>query len=245
MLEETYRVEQHHFWYRGFRKFIEPLLIRATAGTVQPRILDCGSGTGTNLTFLGKYGIPFGVELTWRGLQFGQARGITRLTQGSVAALPFANASMDVAVSFDVLYCLEDAEERDAISEMFRVLRPGGALIVNVAALDMLKGDHSVLVSEVRRYTRSRLRSKLQRAGFRIDRMTYTNAALFPLTAGVRALQRLRGVKADGGERGDFYVLPAPVNSLFSGALALEARLIAAGLNMPVGSSLLCLARKI
>jgi SAM-dependent methyltransferase len=245
MLEQTYRVEQHHFWYRGFRKFIEPLLIRATAGTVHPRILDCGSGTGTNLTFLEKYGIPFGVELTWRGLQFGHARGITRLTQGSVAALPFANASMDVAVSFDVLYCLEDREEKDAISEMFRVLRPRGALIVNVAALDMLKGDHSVLVSEMRRYTRSQLQSKLQRAGFRIERMTYTNAALFPITAGVRALQRLRGVKADGGVRGDFYVPPAPVNSLFSGALALEARLIAAGINMPVGSSLLCLARKI
>jgi SAM-dependent methyltransferase len=245
MLEETYRVEQHHFWYRGFRKFIEPLLVQATAGIAHPRIIDCGSGTGTNLTFLEKYGTPFGVELTWRGLQFGHARGITRLTQGSVAALPFAGASMDVAVSFDVLYCLEDAAEKDAISEMFRVLRPGGALIVNVAALDMLKGDHSVLVSEVRRYTRSRLRSKLQRAGFRIERMTYTNAALFPITAGVRALQRLRGIKADGGERGDFYVPPAPVNSLFSGALGLEARLIAAGIDMPVGSSLLCLARKI
>jgi SAM-dependent methyltransferase len=244
MLEETYRVEQHHFWYRGFRKFIEPLLIRATAGKQRPRILDCGSGTGTNLTFLEKYGVPFGLELTWRGLQFGHERGLKRLTQGTVASLPFASASMDVAVSFDVLYCLEDRVEEDAISEMFRVLRPGGALIVNVAALDMLKGDHSVLVSEVRRYTRARLRSKLQPAGFTIERMTYTNAALFPITAGVRALQRLRGVKSDGGEHGDFYVPPEPVNSLFSGALAVESRLIAAGIDMPVGSSLLCLARK-
>ena len=244
MLQETYRVEQHHFWYRGFRRFIESLLIRATVGKPRPRILDCGSGTGTNLTFLQQYGVPFGVELTWSGLQFGHARGLKRLTQGSVAALPFASASMDVAVSFDVLYCLEDRAEEDAISEMFRVLRPGGALIVNVAALDMLKGDHSVLVSEVRRYTRARLQSKLHRAGFRIERMTYTNAALFPITASVRALQRLRGVKFDGGSRGDFYVPPAPINALFSAALAVESRLIAAGIDMPVGSSLLCLARK-
>ena len=65
------------------------------------------------------------------------------------------------------------------------------------------------------------------------------------MTAGVRALQRMRGLKAEGGTRGDFYVPPAPINALFSGALAVEAALIKAGLNMPIGSSVLCLARKI
>ena len=124
------------------------------------------------------------------------------------------------------------------------MLRPGGAIIVNAAALDMLRGDHSVLVSEVRRYTRRRLADKLEAAGFRVERMTYTNASIFPVTAGVRALQRLRGLKAEGGPRGDFYVPPAPINALFSGALAVEAALIKAGLNMPIGSSVLCLARK-
>lgn len=244
MLEETYRAEQRHFWFRGFRRFVAPLLTRATSGLARPRLLDCGSGTGTNLSWLQQYGVPFGVELNWRGLQFARDRGLNRLTQASVAALPFATGSMDVVTSFDVLYCLEDPVEEAAISEMLRVLRPGGALIVNVAALDMLKGDHSVLVSEVRRYTRGRLRSKLERAGFRIDRMTYTNAALLPITAAVRALQRLRGVKPEGGERGDFYVPPAPVNAVFSGALTAESKLIAVGIDMPVGSSLLCLAGK-
>jgi len=77
-----------------------------------------------------------------------------------------------------------------------------------------------------------------------VERITYTNASIFPVTAAVRALQRLRGLKATGGERGDFYVPPEPVNTLFSGALALEAALIRAGINMPIGSSVLCLARK-
>ena len=117
-----------------------------------------GCGTGANLTFLRQYGTPFGLELHWRGLQFGHERGLPRLTQGSVTALPFATASMDVVVSFDVLYCLQAPAEEAAIAEMYRVLRPGGALIVNVAAMQMLKGDHSVLGGEVRRYTRSELR---------------------------------------------------------------------------------------
>ena len=44
--------------------------------------------------------------------------------------------------------------------------------------------------------------------------------------------------------RGISIVPPAPVNALLSGALAVESTLVAAGVNMPVGSSLLCLARK-
>jgi SAM-dependent methyltransferase len=244
MLEETYRAEARHFWFRGFRRFIEPLLIRAIAGLSHPRLLDCGSGTGANLQFLQKFGTGFGVDVTWRGLEFAHQHGVPRLARATVADLPFLTGTMDVAVSFDVLYCLPDEDEIRAIAEMHRVLRPGGAVIVNAAALDMLKGDHSVLVSEVRRYTRRRLADKLMAAGFRVERMTYTNASIFPVTAGVRALQRLRGLKEEGGPRGDFYVPPAPINALFSGALAVEAALIKAGLDMPIGSSVLCLARK-
>jgi SAM-dependent methyltransferase len=244
LLERTYEAEQRHFWFRGFRRFVAPLLAEATAGITRARVLDAGCGTGTNLTLLREYGVPFGLELNWRGLQFGQQRGLSRLTQGSVATLPFASAVVDVVVSFDVLYCLPAPVEEAAIAEMFRVLRPGGALIVNVAAMAMLTGDHSVLGGEVRRYTRGELQSKLERAGFRIVRITYTNAAIFPITATVRAFQRLRGVRPLGETRGDFYVPPAPVNALFSGALHVESILVATGINMPVGSSLLCLARK-
>src|SRR5262249_7086093 len=151
---------------------------------------------------------------------------------------------IDLALSFDVLYCLEDDLERRAIAEMHRVLRRNGALVVNVAALDMLKGDHSVLVSEVRRYTRGSLPAKLQDPGFPIVRITYTNPPPFQVPPAVPALQRSRGIKPEGGPRGDFYVPPAPVNALFSGLLNLESRAIAAGINMPIGSSVLCLARK-
>lgn len=244
LLERTFEAEQRHFWYRGFRRFVAPLLAQATAGRLHPRLLDAGCGTGANLRFLRQYGNPFGLELHWRGLQFGRESGLTRLAQGSVTALPYATSSMDVVLSFDVLYCLHEPEEAAAMSEMYRVLRPGGALIVNVAAMNMLKGDHSVLGGEVHRYTRGELRAKLERTGFRIARITYTNASLFPIAATVRAAQRLRGLKTAAGSNGDFYVPPAPVNALLAGALAVESTLVAAGLNMPVGSSVLCLARK-
>ena len=244
LLEHTFQAEQRHFWFRGFRRFVTPLIEEATAGLSRPRLLDAGCGTGANLLLLEKYGVPFGLELFWRGLQFGHDRGLARLTQGSVTDLPYPDGSIDVVLSFDVLYCLPDPAEQAAIAEMFRVLRSGGSVITNVAALDVLKGDHSALGGEVRRYTKGELQSKLERAGFRVKRITYTNASLFPITLTVRALQRLRGVKSTTTNKGDFYVPPAPINGLFSLALTVESKLIAAGIDMPLGSSVLCLATK-
>jgi len=244
LLERTFEAEQRHFWFRGFRRFVVPLIEEATAGRSNPRLLDAGCGTGGNLPILQQYGTPFGIELSWRGIRFGHDRGMPRLINGSVTHLPFADASIDVVLSFDVLYCLEAPAEQHALQEMFRVLMPGGFVVINVAALDMLKGDHSALGGEVRRYTKPELRGKLERTGFQVKRLTYTNASLFPITATVRALQRLRGQKADADNKGDFYLPPAPINRLFSGALALEAQIIKAGIDMPVGSSLLCLAKK-
>ena len=244
LLERTFEAEQRHFWFRGFKRFVAPLIEEATAGRSNPRLLDAGCGTGVNLPFLQQYGTPFGLELSWRGIRFGHERGLPRLIQGSVAHLPFADGSLDVVLSFDVLYCLEAPVEQHAMQEMLRVLTPGGFVVINVAALDMLKGDHSALGGEVRRYTKRQLREKLERTGFQVKRLTYTNASLFPITATVRALQRWRGEKAEVENRGDFYVPPAPVNALFSGALALESKIVGAGIDMPVGSSLLCLAKK-
>ena len=244
LLERTFEAEQRHFWFRGFKRFVAPLIEEATAGRSKLRLLDAGSGTGANLPFLQKYGVTFGLEFFWRGIQFAHARGLARLIQGSVTDLPFPDASIDVVLSFDVLYCLDSPDEHSAMQEMFRVLRPGGWVVVNVAALDMLKGDHSALGGEVRRYTRPELRDKLERAGFRVRRITYTNASLFPITATVRALQRLRGIKPEQDNKGDFYVPPAPINALFSGLLALESKIVATGIDMPIGSSLLCLAKK-
>ena len=244
LLDHTFRAEQRHFWYRGFRRFVTPLLEDATRGVTRPRLLDAGCGTGANLQLLEQYGVAFGVELFWRGLQFARDRHLARLTRGSVTHLPYSSGSMDVVVSFDVLYCLHPPDEALAIAEMHRVLRPKGAVIINVAALDVLRGDHSSLGGEVHRYTRGELQTKLAAAGFDVLRITYTNAVLFPLMLAVRTLQRLRGVPEPGHGSGDFYVPPAPINALLAGALTLESRAIHAGINMPAGSSLLCLARK-
>ena len=97
--------------------------------------------------------------------------------------------------------------------------------------------------SEVRRSTRRRLRRVLTGAGFEVARLTYTNASLFPLILAVRTGQRLMGL-ATPEEAGTDVVIPSrPINAVLSALLRLEARALRV-VDMPIGSSLLCVARK-
>ena len=76
--------------------------------------------------------------------------------------------------------------KRRPSASCFALLKPGGYAVINVAAMPMLTGDHSVLSHERRRYTRPSLRRLLEGAGFTIERLTYTNATLFLPLAMVR-----------------------------------------------------------
>ena len=240
LLEATARAERDHFWFRGFRRFIAPLLDQAAAGRRDLFTLDCGCGTGHNLTLLRRYGRAVGIDITFSGVKYAASRGDRQVAQASATDLPFGAATFDLVTSFDVIYALPDDMEQAAVAEMFRVLRPGGHLLLNVAAMPWLRGNHSVLGGEVRRYTRDRLRWALERGGFAIRRLTYTNASILPLVAGVRLTQRLLGHQESATE---ISVPPAPVNAALDALLAVEAAALQVA-NMPAGSSVLCLARK-
>jgi SAM-dependent methyltransferase len=243
LLRATARAETQHFWFRGFRAFVTPLLRHAAAGRRSPRLLDCGCGTGANLELLDTFGHAYGFDLTEAGLRIGREAGRTRTARASVTAVPFPTAAFDIVTSFDVLYSLPDADELAAIAEMYRLLKPGGFAVVNVAAMRILRGDHSVLSHEIRRYSRADLRNRMERAGFLVQRLTYTNATLFPALAIARSIQRRRGLRTEQDAVGEIAVPPAPVNAVMTAVMRLEALWLRA-FDAPFGSSLLCLARK-
>jgi SAM-dependent methyltransferase len=243
LLELTSRAERSHFWFRGFRAFVEPFVRRAVSGIAAPQLIDCGCGTGANLEMLRKFGQVRGFDLTWNGLEL--ARDLKRgpIARASIGAIPFADRTFDLATSFDVFQCLPDAVEHAAAREMWRVLKPGGHVVLNVAALELLSGQHAVLSEEVRRYTPRSLRLLLETAGFEVLRVTFVHFSLFPLMLPVRLVQRwTSGGTVEPGEF-DITVPPAPINAALSGLLYLEAAALRLT-NMPIGTSVLCLARR-
>ena len=240
LLAATARAERDHFWFHGFRRFVTPLIEQASAGRTDLLSLDCGCGTGNNLGLLRRFGRATGIDLTLSGLRYAGTQGERSVAQASATELPFGPGAFDLVTSFDVIYSLPDDAEQAAVAEMFRVLKPGGHLVLNVAALEMLRGDHSVLSGEIRRYSTSQLRSVLERAGFDIIRLTYTNATILPIVAATRLVQRVRGHEESAQE---ISVPPAPLNAALTGLLVLES-IALRFTNMPIGTSALCLARK-
>jgi SAM-dependent methyltransferase len=243
LLEATYRAEANHFWFRGLAEFSQALIEQAVTGVAAPEILDCGCGTGANMKRLSRYGRVTGFDLTWEGLQFARSYDQHRLVHASATDIPFAGGSFDVVAAFDILACLDEAGEQRALGEMRRVLRPGGALLLNTAALHVLRGQHAMFSDEVRRATRRSLRAALEHAGFEVVRLTYTNFSLLPFVLPVRLSQRAMGLTTPEETGGDILIPPAPVNAALSWLLRLEAAALRR-VDMPLGSSLLALARK-
>lgn len=101
-------------------------------GVVRPgvRVLEIGSGTGTMLrAFLELGADARGVEL--RQDLIDQAReffGPLPITRVEGTALPFADASFDVAASFDVFEHIPDSDAH--LAEVRRVLAPGGVYLI-------------------------------------------------------------------------------------------------------------------
>jgi SAM-dependent methyltransferase len=192
---------------------------------------------------LAEFGEAFGFDLTWNGLALARSVGRRHIARASIGSIPFASAHFDVVTSFDVFQCLPDPVERDAAREMWRVLKPGGHAILNVAALEILSGGHAVLSEEVRRYTPQRLRSVFESAGFVVERLTFAHAALLPMMLPVRVWQRWRSRGTLRAGEFDITVPAAPVNGVLTALVGLEAAALRVT-NMPIGSSLLLHARK-
>jgi ubiquinone/menaquinone biosynthesis C-methylase UbiE len=240
LLDLTGRAEATHFWFRGFRRFVTPVLADIAGGRRDLRILDCGCGTGHNLMLLRPYGHGMGFDLSSGGLVLARAR-VDALAQANIAHIPFATGSFDLVTCFDVMQCVP--EDREAVREVARVARPGGSVVLTMAAFNLLRGDHAEVWGEVRRYTRSTARALVEQSGLRVERISYHFASTLPLMLVVRLAQRwlrpYRGLRDDS----DIAVPSPPVNALLTGVLSAEGA-VSRVVPMPFGSSLLVVARK-
>lgn len=234
-----YEIEDDFWWYVGMRQAVAGLLDRYV-GPVG-RILDAGCGTGANLQLLERYGRPLGIDLSAEALTFATKRRPDALARGSIGTLPFGSNTFDLVTSFEVIYHLAVEDDRAAIAEMARVVRPGGWVLVRAPAYDWLRGAHDRAVQTRHRYTAGELRTKLGEAGLDVVRTSYLNSTLFPLAAAKRALE---WVARTPGDESDLKPIAPSLNRLFTGALAVEGQVLSR-VDLPFGLSVLGLARKV
>ena len=237
--------EERHWWYVGMRRISAALLRRFPPWiegqtTRPPEILDAGCGSGGMTRYLQQFGRVTGIDLAPEALTLAKQRGLARLARSSVGAIPFRDGSFDIVTSFDVLYHLNVNDDRAALAEIHRLLRPGGIALIRLPAFDWIRGAHDAVVHTRHRYTRDELSGKLEDVGFLLEHSTYANFLLFPLAPAKRYLEQRYG----SHDATDLWRPPGPFNRLLADLLSLEA-LPACLVGLPWGLSVFAVARRV
>ncbi|MFZ5864977.1 MAG: class I SAM-dependent methyltransferase [Thermodesulfobacteriota bacterium] len=242
--ETMYHVEGRYWWYVGLHRLVLKVLAQHVPVDRPAKILDAGCGTGGFLHQLSERpGHVVGIDLSSEAVNWCRVRGFAGLTQASICEIPFQSHTFDAITSLDVAYCLDPDDVFASFGEMYRVLKPGGVLILNLPAYNFLRSTHDIAIHTRHRFRLSELRSMLEGKGFAIVVGTYRNTVLFPAAAAVRILKRL--LPSGNAEiRSDVQPLPGPINSALTSILIAENALIQRGLRLPFGLSIFCVARK-
>lgn len=250
--EEIEKLAEHdrgHWWYRGLQGIVmslaSPALARVSGskGSEPGWILDAGCGTGGMLSRLEHIGKRVGVDLSWLALSRCRERVSCPLCQGSIERLPFADATFELVLCTDVIYHAEVGDDCTALSELARVMKPGGMLVVNVPAYEFLRSTHDVAIHTRRRYTRRQIVDGIRRAGLRVVRASYWNTLLFAPAAFVRVVRRWRWRWRGREAESDLRPVPSLVNMALYAVVVCE-RIVLRWVNLPFGLSVLCTAVK-
>lgn len=236
--KKMYRLEIRHWWFLAKQKFITTVFPKLK----QPQILDIGAGTGGTTKFLRQYGEVIGLEANKIAIDFARKRKL-KIIKGSADKLPFKKNTFDVVCFFDVLYH-QQIDDVQALQEAYRVLKPGGWLIVTDCAFEFLRGPHDVAVKARERYTKSELVDKIEKAGFSVKKASYIFWLVFPLTVVKRLIDQFQAKFSNKKAFSDVEAVPTIINNLLLAICNFEAKLLSY-VNFPWGSSIIIKAKKV
>ena len=218
--------QPNYWWYRARADLLETVLSPYLG---QPtRMLDVGSADGPSVEWMDGAGHHVALDLFPEGLRPGSG------VQGSAMALPFRDEVFDV-----VEHCEDD---RLAVAELNRVLRPGGRMLLSVPAYDWAWSDHDVRAGHHRRYTRPRLVRLVEQAGLTVERSTYAFGSVFPFFLAERTVRRLRQ-RAGRPSQQSLTAVPGALDTVLTGLSRVDRRMLRRW-DLPFGSSVFLAATK-
>lgn len=242
--ERMYRLEDSYWWFVGRHRLVEALMrarygVPGSPGASQRTILDIGCGTGAMSARLQKWGRVVSADFSPLALQFSRRRGLSHLVGADAMRLPFVSSAFDALVAMDMLEHLPD--DRAALCEFFRVLKPGGRVLATVPAYPHLWSEHDIALMHHRRYIRHELSERFAAAGFHLEKLSHTMLMLYPVVAMQRRLNAHK--PPHDPPEAAMPIFPAPVNAALTSLLGAENTL-ARRLNFPFGLTILCIAAK-
>ncbi|RYG60066.1 class I SAM-dependent methyltransferase, partial [bacterium] len=237
--ERMHALETDYWWFVGRRRIVQSLLGHTVPRLPSPelRLVDIGCGTGANLPMLresvGAKGSVVGVDFSPLALRFARQQlhdlSDLGLSQGDAMQLPLRDGCADCVTMLDVLEHIPD--DGQALNEVARVLKPGGALILTVPAYGHLWSAHDEALHHFRRYEKYQLKARLREAGLRVDKLSFAMSLLPPAAYLWRhlVLPRLPKRPRDATRHSEGAVLPmlpGPLNEAMIRLLEVEGRVL-------------------
>ena len=238
-------LESDSWWNAGMRDVAARLLGMSGIGETGT-MLDVGCGSGQTMAWFQSLYPRWetaGVDVSPEAVAAARRMGAA-VSCASGLALPFGDGSVDLVITLDMVQHLPlQGGDLVALTEIRRVLRPGGLLLLrtNAQATPRVEDD---VASSFHKYEPAELNAKLRAVGFHVLRLSRING-LLGLAEIPRELRAARG-RRDGAYSGilaDAREEPAWSRGLKQGWLRLEGRAVAAGARLPMGRTIVALCR--
>jgi trans-aconitate methyltransferase len=232
-------VEADHWWFRARNQ----VLLWVLSCWVEPfnALLEVGCGTGFVLEGISQ-AYPqahlYGSEFFEEGLIFARQRIPSATFTQLDARLLQEQDRYDVIGAFDVIEHIE--EDVLVLENLTRALKSAGNLLITVPQHPWLWSTVDEHVCHVRRYSRRELVRKVRGVGLKVEYVTSFVSLLVPLMA----LARLRANTTNYDPMAELRISPW-LNRSLEAVMAVELRLLQVGITLPIGGSLLLLARKL
>ena len=229
------RIEGDHFWFVARRELLTGLMRRYAPKNMQ-LLLDLGCGPGLNLAHWDAFASQVTGVDQHSALTNPNGVDAKPIVDGDVTQLPFDDDCADFTLLLDVL---EHVDDEKALAEAFRVLKPGGGLLLSVPAHPWLWGARDIGADHLRRYSRAGLRQRVQTAGFQITAQRPYQFFLMPLVIASRLIGKATSKTRDMEDRPRGFV-----NAALKWINRIEVWISLSICAMPTGSSYTLVARK-
>ncbi len=175
--------EQYEQWFVHYRWVYDTeveairgvLPSTGTDGRTSPSGLEIGAGSGL---FASRLGITNGLEPSGAMIAKARERGLD-MKEGVAENLPYPDESFDYTLMVTAICFLDDLER--AVSEIRRVLKPGGSAVFGFVDKDSPLGrlyrehkDENVFYARATFRSASEIMTVLRRAGFKTENVRQT-----------------------------------------------------------------------
>lgn len=238
--EQLANLEDRNYWFRSRSRIIIWSLSRYFPNAENFFELGCGTGYVLSCIEQELRGLKlYGGEISPTALGFASKRlSRAELFQIDARKIPF-NDEFDIIAAFDALEHIEDDEM--VLQQMHQAVRPNGGIILTVPHHPFLWSRTDDYASHVRRYTTHDLKTKVEKIGFEVLKITSFVSIIFPLMLISRFKKKRSSLEFDPMSE---IQVKSFLNYILEKALNLELSIIRLGISFPIGGSLLLVARK-